>query len=684
MNGIEFPDDMLSKMWDEFDWKKARNKVFKLQQLLTIAAFKHRDNEVKKLSNEIVNSLGAKALAVKKVSEELDSAPGIDKVKWIKSADKMRAAFALNRDDYKSKPYKRFVIHDNKSNKERRINIPTMFDRAMQVLYSMVLDPISEATADRKSFAFRKGRSALDVHALIMHMLKERNAPEWFLICDIKSYYDTISHDWLLRNIPMNKNVLKEFIKAGIVFNNEIFPNDMGISLGSNISTIIGNMTLDGIQKLMYDQQDSENIDYWDGYTIRFADDILISARTKEKAQHYLECMKQFAAERGLELSPTKTHIEHLSTGFEFLSRRYYKKDFQIHCVPSKNSITKMENELYDLILNNDKRWSQKKLIQALNAKLNGWASYHRITEAGEAFNHIDVVVSALLLNLTKQMYPKKPLKTIIKKYWYKDEKQRDVFTLTTNKNIRVIKLEDIVLVEHPRIDIKQNIYLDVEYFQSRCNTQEMIKISGKYKSIWQRQEGKCYYCGKKIKTDQHRKIIFKNLNQGNTLSNMAYIHSFCEYDEIKFVNSDYSNLNKIDVETIIKEIKDPEIAKVYYNRSKYSNLYEYFATCTKYTFILTFKEIENIIDEKLCNSLYKYESYWYQNKKGLISKCWLENGYVIKRLYLKEKKVTFIRKKKQSSRIDIPKQLLSSKIPQSAKYELEQFFNYIIDKYGL
>ena len=343
-----------------------------------------------------------------------------------------------------------------------------------------------------------------------------------------------------------------------------------------------------------------------------------------------------------------------------------------------------MENELYDLILNNDKRWSQKKLIQALNAKLNGWASYHRITEAGEAFNHIDVVVSALLLNLTKQMYPKKPLKTIIKKYWYKDEKQRDVFTLTTNKNIRVIKLEDIVLVEHPRIDIKQNIYLDVEYFQSRCNTQEMIKISGKYKSIWQRQEGKCYYCGKKIKTDQHRKIIFKNLNQGNTLSNMAYIHSFCEYDEIKFVNSDYSNLNKIDVETIIKEIKDPEIAKVYYNRSKYSNLYEYFATCTKYTFILTFKEIENIIDEKLCNSLYKYESYWYQNKKGLISKCWLENGYVIKRLYLKEKKVTFIRKKKQSSRIDIPKQLLSSKIPQSAKYELEQFFNYIIDKYGL
>ena len=69
------------------------------------------------------------------------------------------------------------------------------------------------------------------------------------------------------------------------------------------------------------------------------------------------------------------------------------------------------------LILNNDKRWSQKKLIQALNAKLNGWASYHRITEAGDAFNHIDVVVSVLLLNLTKQMYPKKPLKTIIKKF---------------------------------------------------------------------------------------------------------------------------------------------------------------------------------------------------------------------------------------------------------------------------
>lgn len=61
-----------------------------------------------------------------------------------------------------------------------------------------------------------------------------------------------------------------------------------------------------------------------------------------------------------------------------------------------------------------------------------------------------------------------------------------------------------------------------------------------------------------------------------------------------------------------------------------------------------------------------------------------MENGYRIKKLYLKEKKVTFIRTKKATSKLEIPEQLQSANLPKSAKAELEQFFDYIIDKYGL
>ncbi len=687
MNNINLPDELLSKMWDEFDWNKAECNLLRKQKLLTIATFKYRDEDIKKLSLEIVSSLDAKALAVKKVSEELNSASGIDRVKWVTSAEKMKATLSLNPKNYKAKPFKRFVIKDEKSNKERRINIPTTFDRAMQLLYMMMLEPISEATADRKSFAFRKGRSALDAHSFIIDLLKEKNAPEWFLICDIKSFYDSISHKWLLDNIPMNKNVLKEFLKAGIVFNNEIFPSDVGISLGCNISTILGNMTLDGIQKLLYDLQDKKNMDYFDGYVIRFADDVLISARSEEKAKQYLKIIKKFVAERGLQLSQTKTQLEPITRGFEFLSRFYYKSDGNIHCIPSEKAVKRFESELYDIILNHEKKWSQKRLIQTLNSKLNGWATYHRVSEAYDSFNHIDVVVSALLLNLMKKMYPKKSIKQLIKKYWFKDHYGRDIFTLTTNKNIKVIKLVDIILVEHNKMDTKQNIFLDSEYFEKRTNSQEIQKVSGKFKTIWTRQNGKCYYCDKPINPDQSRKLITKNLSsKDKTTRNMAYVHGFCAEDETIFVNSDFRGLKEIDVNSIINEIQDPDILKIYQNQkqSKYKNLYDYFSKCEKYTFIISFKEIEEIIDNKLCHSLYVYDSYWRQKGKNLISSCWLENGYSIKRLYLKEKKVTFIRNKKQLSSINIPSQILASNIPNSAKYELEQFFDYIIKKYGL
>jgi len=55
-----------------------------------------------------------------------------------------------------------------------------------------------------------------------------------------------------------------------------------------------------------------------------------------------------------------------------------------------------------------------------------------------------------------------------------------------------------------------------------------------------------------------------------------------------------------------------------------------------------------------------------------------------VKRVFLNEKKVTFIRAKKQLSKINIPDKILSSNIPKAAKDEIERFFDYIIDKYGL
>ena len=95
--------------------------------------------------------------------------------------------------------------------KERKVNIPVAYDKAMQVLYAYSLDPVAESTADRKSFAFRRGRSMLDVHAYICSMFDGPEPPYWVVKADVRACYDSISQDWLLENVHMDKKVLRQF-----------------------------------------------------------------------------------------------------------------------------------------------------------------------------------------------------------------------------------------------------------------------------------------------------------------------------------------------------------------------------------------------------------------------------------------------------------------------------------------
>lgn len=112
-----------------------------------------------------------------------------------------------------------------------------MYDRAMQALYALALEPVAETTADGRSFGFRKGRCAQDACEYLFHALSRKHvSPKWVLEGDIKGCFDHISHDWLLANIPMDKNILKQFLKAGFIYQRELFPTEEGTPQGGIIS----------------------------------------------------------------------------------------------------------------------------------------------------------------------------------------------------------------------------------------------------------------------------------------------------------------------------------------------------------------------------------------------------------------------------------------------------------------
>ena len=88
-----------------------------------------------------------------------------------------------------------------------------MTDRAMQTLYKFALEPVAETTGDPNSYGFRMGRCTQDAAVQCAAILARKDRAQWVLEGDIKGCFDNISHDWIEKQIPMDKEILHKFLK---------------------------------------------------------------------------------------------------------------------------------------------------------------------------------------------------------------------------------------------------------------------------------------------------------------------------------------------------------------------------------------------------------------------------------------------------------------------------------------
>lgn len=140
---------MLSAQWKNIDWHKAEREVNRLQIRIVKATQQKDYNAVKRLQYLLTHSFYAKALAVKRVvTNDGRRTPGVDGVLWNTPAKKMAAALSLTDKRYRARPLRRVYIEKKDKKKKRPLGIPTMYDRAMQALYALALEPVAETTAD--------------------------------------------------------------------------------------------------------------------------------------------------------------------------------------------------------------------------------------------------------------------------------------------------------------------------------------------------------------------------------------------------------------------------------------------------------------------------------------------------------------------------------------------------------
>ena len=122
----------------------------------------------------------------------------------------------------------------------------------MQALYKLALAPVSETLADRNSYGFREGRSCADAVAAAFNALSKPNSATWVLEGDIKGCFDNISHEWMLKNIPMDRVILSIWLKSGYVEDGITYPSRKGTPQGGIISPTLSNLVLDGLESTVH------------------------------------------------------------------------------------------------------------------------------------------------------------------------------------------------------------------------------------------------------------------------------------------------------------------------------------------------------------------------------------------------------------------------------------------------
>jgi RNA-directed DNA polymerase len=530
--------------WHAIDWQKAHENVRRLQARIVKATQEGKWGKVKALQRLLTHSFSAKVLAVKRVTENQGKwTAGVDGEIWDTPAKKAKAVQRLRQRGYHPRPLRRIYIPKSDGKRLRPLGIPCLRDRAMQALYLLALDPTAETLADPNSYGFRKERAPADAIEQCHIVLSNRNSAQWILEGDIRACFEQISHEWLLAHIPMDKTILRQWLKAGYMERQVLYPTETGTPHGAICSPVLANLTLDGLERKLREhypktttrgQKAKVNL-------VRFADDFIITGSSRELLEKEVQpLVEQFMRERGLELSLEKTHITHIEDGFDFLGQNTREYKNKILVKPSRKNVAAFLDKARRIIKTNTYATAGYLIVQ-LNPVIRGWANYHQHVTSKQIFGKVDHAIFQALWQWAKRRHPQKSKRWIKNKYFHTVGGRQWVFQgEITGKDgrpqtIRLFHAASVPIKRHAKIKGQANPYDPAweVYLEERLGVKMTDGLQGRRTllRLWQEQRGICPVCGEKITklTGWHNHhIVWRTKGGGNDIENRMLLHPNC------------------------------------------------------------------------------------------------------------------------------------------------------------
>lgn len=548
--------------WKDVDWRKLEVYVFKQQKRIFKASERDDGKVVRHLQKTLMRSKAAKLLAVRRVTQDNQGkkTAGVDGIKYLLPKQRLELANQLTINK-KPQPTRRVWIPKPGKTEKRPLGIPTIRDRAVQALAKMALEPQWEARFEAHSYGFRPGRSAHDAIGAIYHCISGKT--KYVLDADIARCFDCINQDALLQKVntfPTLRRLIKQWLKAGVMEGNTLFPTDEGTPQGGVASPLLANIALHGMEDYILSHFPQRTFAY-NGKTIhvgaaqliRYADDLVILNEDLYVIQRCRELITAWLQPMGLELKAEKTRITHTllthddNKGFDFLGftiRQFPTKrnasendthSFKTLIKPSKEAI-KRHYQAISMIVKVHMAKAQWKLISELNPVIGGWSNYYSAVVSKSTYSKLDHLLWLRLRRWALRRHPKKRKSWVKSRYWQivnsnrakeSETTQREVFS-TTGWELR--KHADTPIKRHAKVQNRKSPY-DGDWLYWSTRRGQYPGVSGRFARMMKFQKGKCNICQLHFKSDDiietdHK--IPRSKGGKDDLKNLQLLHRHC------------------------------------------------------------------------------------------------------------------------------------------------------------
>jgi group II intron reverse transcriptase/maturase len=307
----------------------------------------------------------------------------------------------LKCDRYTPQPVREKPIpKEGQPGKYRKLGIPTIYDRVCQQAVLNRLQPIFEPLFDDANFGYRPGRSSKDALRKVWRELD--SGCEWIVDADLKDFFGSVDHAKLMTLVAQRVadgrvlRLIESMLKAGCMTEGRWQPTESGTPQGGVISPLLSNILLTPFDREMRRR----------GYQLtRYADDWVVTCRSRAEAKAALAAAKQILEKLGVELHSTKTQIVHIREGFEFLGYKIKQgtrplrlapekirsgaKSGSLYAYPRDKSVQHFKGQIRKLTRRKAPVNTQE-LIEEINPVIRGWGNYYCKAHVRKLFHRLD------------------------------------------------------------------------------------------------------------------------------------------------------------------------------------------------------------------------------------------------------------------------------------------------------